>query len=119
MVAEVGFEAGTEGGAAAVDCASGEDRKPTTRAPRAPTTAQIIRMIRALVAGRLEQMTETPMADGLEEQKLLEIISRTTAKLEDLARSRRVTGKAPRRSSKALLELRKQIADRIEQLNQG
>src|SRR5688572_14799499 len=101
MVAELGLETGG------------------SRRRRPPTTAQIVRMIRSLVARRLEQMMETPMGDGEEEQKLLEIISRTTGKLEDLARERKIGGKPPRRSSKALAELRRQIADRIEQLNQG
>lgn len=101
MVAEVGNEAGA------------------AKARRTPTTAQIIKTIRALVARRLELMVETPMSDAEQEQKLLEVIARTTAKLEDLARTRKVTNAAPKRSSKALLELRRQIADRIEQLNQG
>lgn len=103
MVAELGLEADA-----------------TTKAPRAPSTAQITKMIRALVSRRLTQMTETPMADGEQEQKLLETIARTTAKLEDLDKLRKqATGKGPRRSTKAVMELRRRIADRIEQLNQG
>lgn len=102
MVAEMGLETG------------GAKPRP------APTNVQIIRMMRALVMRRLEQMTENPMADGTEEQKLLEIISRTTTKLEDFDKARKAEAqRAPRRSSKAVTELRRQIADRIDQLNQG
>lgn len=120
MVAELGLETGAEdGGPIAEARTSGEQQSPTKKKPKSPSTTQIITLMRRLVAQRLEQMTETPMTDGTEEQKLLEMISRTTTKLEALRKRGKETSRPPQRSSKAVLELRRQIADRIDQLNQG
>lgn len=119
MVAQLGLESGAGDEPAAADDASAAGRSPASKAPRAPSSVQINRMIRALVVRRLEQMTETPMENGEQEQKLLDIISRTMNKLEGLDRARKdAAGSRPRRSSKGLLELRRQIADRIDQLNE-
>lgn len=112
MVAELGLENGAEDG--------GDDAAPVTaKRPPAPTTRQINKLIRALVLRRLEMMMQTVMPDGEQEQKLLDTVSRTMGKLEDLDKQRRETGAPPRRSTKAVLELRRKIASRIEQLNQG
>jgi hypothetical protein len=112
MVAELGLEDGAAVGVG--------KPKPAARVRRTtPTTAQIVKQVRTLIGQRLQQMKETPMADSMEEQKLLETMVRTTAKLEELDRARKLAGTSPRRSTKAVLDLRQRIADRIEQLNQG
>jgi hypothetical protein len=87
-------------------------KKPT------PTTAQIIKKLKTLIWARLEAMEGQPMADG-EAMRLLDGVMRSVTKLAEHEKRTKVAAVPAPRSSKAMIELRKQIADRIEQLNQG
>lgn len=58
------------------------------------------------------------MADG-EAMRLLDGVMRSVTKLAEHEKKAKDAAKPTRRSSKAMMELRRQIAGRIEQLNQG
>lgn len=90
---------------------------PSTKKPT-PTTTQIISKLKRLIWARLEMMETQQMADG-EALRLLDGVMRSVTNLAEHEKKTKAAAKPARRSSKAMIELRRQIADRIEQLNQG
>lgn len=82
-----------------------------------PTTAQIINKLKRLIWARLEAMEKE--ADGTEAMRLLDGAMRSVTKLAEHEKRHKAASKRPVRSSKEMQLLRQQIADRIEQLNQG
>jgi hypothetical protein len=87
---------------------------------RSPTTLQLITKMRLLLTRRLEALEREPMEMPDKEMTLLSTMARTLGKLEEIDKARKQATK--RRSlepSPAMVELRKMIAARIDELNRG
>jgi hypothetical protein len=94
-----------------------EHRNPT-HVVRASPARLISRMFGALERQVL-RMEESGMPPTDKEVVLLGSMSRTLGKLMDIDQGRRKEGRAKAAPSADLLELRKKIAERIDQLNRG
>jgi hypothetical protein len=109
-----GDEASARAGDGRADAAEDAIRRVPAR-----TTATLIRKMRAVLARRLEQMESEPMDAGDKEMLLLGSMSRTLGKLVELDKSRASGAKVKATASPEMTELRKKIAERIDQLNRG
>lgn len=92
--------------------------KAKAAGPRTYQTATLIKMMRQVLSRRIALMQEQPMADGVKEVTLLNSAQRALSRLIEMDNGRKATGRS-KAAAAEMAELRRKIAARIEQLNQG
>ena len=97
-----------------------QDEMNTGAKARSPTTLQLITKMRLLLTRRLEALEREPMEMPDKEMTLLSTMARTLGKLEEIDKTRkRATKRKSTERSPAMVELRKMIAARIDELNRA
>lgn len=97
-----------------------QDEMNAVAKARGPTTLKLITKMRLLLTRRLEALEREPMEMPDKEMTLLSTMARTLGKLEEIDKARRrTTRRKSTEPSPAMVDLRKIIAARIDELNRA